>query len=118
MDVSVSGRNVELSPALRAAVERKVGSLGRYLRGVSTATVHFVEERNRRIAARDVVEVTIEGNGHHLRAKVAAGDPFAAVDAAVVKLEHQLRRVKTKLVSRSHPRRPAPTVVDPGEDEE
>ncbi|MBA2624357.1 MAG: ribosome-associated translation inhibitor RaiA [Acidimicrobiia bacterium] len=117
MDVSVSGRNVEVTPALRAAVERKVGRLGRYLSGVQRASVHFQEERNRRIAARDVCEVTLEGHGHHVRAKVAAGDPFAAIDAAVDKLEHQLHRVKTKLVGRSHPRRRprAAGMPEPGE---
>src|SRR3569832_1342330 len=70
------------------------------------AEVHFLEERNPRIAdKKDVCEVTIEGHGHHVRTKVAAGDPFSAVDAAAQKLEHQLHKLKTKLVGRSHPRR-------------
>ncbi|MBW3644882.1 MAG: ribosome-associated translation inhibitor RaiA [Actinobacteria bacterium] len=118
MDVTVSSRNVDLTDALRGAAEEKIGRLDRYLDGMERAEVHFFEERNPRIADKDVCEVTMSGHGHHVRAKVAASDPFAAVDAAVSKLEHQLHKLKTKLVSRSHPRRraepPAAALADPG----
>ena len=104
MDVTVSSRNVELSEALRSAVHDKVGRLDRFLDGMDRAEVHFFEEKNPRIVDRDVCEVTMEGHGHHVRVKAAAGDPFAAVDVAVGKLEQQLYKLKTKLVSRNHPR--------------
>src|SRR5215210_193952 len=71
---------------------------------MSHAEVHFVEERNPRISHKDTCEVTLEGHGHHVRAKCAAADPFSAIDLAVDKLEHQLHRLKTKLVDRSHPK--------------
>jgi putative sigma-54 modulation protein len=107
VDVQVSGRKVRLSPALRTAVEEKVGRLERYLPRVQRAEVHFAEEQNGRIPDKDVCEVLLEGGGHHLRARVAAPDPFAAIDAAVAKLEHQLHKVKTKVGSRSSSRRRA-----------
>jgi putative sigma-54 modulation protein len=105
VDVSVSSRNIELTDALRSMAEAKIGRLDRFLDGMDRAEVHFSEEKNPRIADRDLCEVTMEGHGHHVRAKVAATDPFAAIDAAVEKLEHQLTKLKTKLVSRNHPRR-------------
>ncbi len=105
MDVSVSSRNIELTEALRDVTTEKIGRLGRFLDGMDRAEVHFFEERNPRISDKDVCEVTMDGHGHHVRAKVSAADPFAAVDAAVNKLEHQLHKLKTKLVGRSHPRR-------------
>ena len=105
MDVTVSSRHVELTTALRRATEDRIGRLSRYLEGMDRAEVHLYEERNPRIAdKKDVCEVTVEGHGHHVRAKVAAPDPFSAVDAAAQKLEHQLHKLKTKLVGRSHPR--------------
>ena len=118
MDVSVSSRNIELTEALRDMTTEKIGRLGRFLDGMDRAEVHFFEERNPRIADKDICEVTMDGHGHHVRAKVAAADPFAAVDAAVNKLEQQLHKLKTKLVGRSHPRRrddqqfPPLTLVD------
>jgi putative sigma-54 modulation protein len=106
LDVTVSSRHVELTAALRSAAEERIGRLARYLDGMDRAEVHLFEERNPRIAdKKDVCEVTLEGHGHHVRTKVAAGDPFSAVDAAAQKLEHQLHKLKTKLVDRSHPRR-------------
>jgi putative sigma-54 modulation protein len=106
MDVSVSSRNIELTDALRSAAEEKVGRLTRFLDGMDRAEVHFLEEKNPRIAdKKDVCEVTMAGHGHHVRVKVAAADPFAAVDLAVNKLEHQLHKLKTKLVDRNHPRK-------------
>ena len=110
MEVQVSGRKVQLSPALREAVETKLGRLERFLRGDHRAEVVFLEERNGRIAdKKDVCEVLIDGSGHHLRARVAAPDPFAAIDAAVTKLEHQLGRVKDSVGRRgTGRRRPSP----------
>jgi len=105
MDVTVSSRHMELTDSLRQAAEEKIGRLERFLDGMERAEVHFSEEKNPRIADRDVCEVTLAGHGHHVRTKAVAADPFAAVDVAVDKLEHQLHKLKTKLVGRSKPRR-------------
>jgi len=105
LDVTVSSRHVELTAALRSAAEERIGRLTRYLDGMDRAEVHLYEERNPRIAdKKDVCEVTVEGHGHHIRTKVAAPDPFSAVDAAAHKLEQQLHKLKNKLVGRSHPK--------------
>lgn len=104
MEITVSSRSVPVSASLRAAVEEKVAKLGRLLEGMERAEVHFAEER-RRSADGEQCEVTLHGHGHHVRAKVSAPDGFAAIDAAVAKLEHQLRRLKGKLVARQHGRR-------------
>jgi len=105
MDVSIRGRNVELSDALRAAAEEKVTRLSRFLDGMDHVEIQFYEERNPRIAQRDVCEVTFKAHGHLLRAKASAVDPFAAIDGVVDKLEHQIEKLKGKLIGRSHPRR-------------
>lgn len=114
MDISVSSRNIELTDAVRSAAEEKIGRLARFLEGMDRAQVHLFEEKNPRIADRkDVCEVTMAGHGHHVRVKVAAADPVAAIDLAVNKLEQQLHKLKTKLLARNHPRK-APA-AGPGE---
>jgi putative sigma-54 modulation protein len=100
LEITVSARHTEISPALRAAAEEKIGRLSRFLDGMHRAEVHFSEEHNPRIAAKEVCEVSLEGRGHHVRCKVAAADGFAAIDLAVEKLEHQLYKLKSKLVPR------------------
>ena len=106
MDIVIQGRNVEVSDSLRMSVEEKVTHLVRFLDGMERAEVRFLEERNPRIADKEVCEVTMHGHGHVVRASAAAGDAFAAVDRVVDKLEHRIEKLKGKLNGRSHPRRP------------
>ena len=61
------------------------------------------------------------GHGHQVRAKVAAADQFAAVDAAVAKLETQLHKLKNRLVAKYHgkghaPAKPGGADEEPGDD--
>jgi putative sigma-54 modulation protein len=102
LEITVSARHMEVSDALREVTTDKIGRLSRFLEGMDRAEVHFAEERNPRIADREVCEVTMVGHGHHVRCKVAAPDGFVAVDRAVEKLEHQLHKLKTKLQRRHH----------------
>ena len=102
MEITVSSRHTEVSELLRESTVDKIGRLGRFLEGMDRAEVHFSEEHTRRSADKEVCEVTLVGHGHHVRCKVSAPDGFAAVDLAVEKLEHQLHKLKTKLLKRSH----------------
>ena len=99
MDVSISSRHTHVSSRLEDYTADKIGRLDRFVDGLDHAEVHFSEERNPRISDKEVLEVTLSGHGHHVRAKVAAPDPFSAVDLAVEKLERQLRKLKTKLMN-------------------
>jgi putative sigma-54 modulation protein len=105
MDIAFRGHNVELSDALRVTVTEKVTRLGRYLDGMDRVEVWFHEERNPRIAEREVCEITMYGHGHIVRAKASAPDTMAVVDRAVDKLEHRIEKLKGQLIGRSRPRR-------------
>jgi putative sigma-54 modulation protein len=102
VEITVSSRHTEVSELLRESTVDKIGRLGRFLEGMDRAEVHFSEEHTRRAADKEVCEVTLVGHGHHVRCKVSAPDGFAAVDLAVEKLEHQLHKLKTKLLKRTH----------------
>ena len=102
MEITVSSRHTEVSDLLRDSTVDKIGRLGRFLEGMDRAEVHFSEEHTRKAADKEVCEVTLVGHGHHVRCKVSAPDGFAAVDLAVEKLEHQLHKLKTKLLKRTH----------------
>lgn len=102
MEVKISHRRTELSPRLEDYVREKVGRLDRFVEGLDHADVHLFEEKNPRIADKEICEVTLEGHGHHVRCKVSAPDGFQAVDKAVTKLEKQLRKLKTRLINRWH----------------
>lgn len=103
MDIVVSGRNVAVADSVKAAITQKVGTLDRFLSGLDSAHVVFKEEKNPRIADKEHVEVTVEGHGHHIRAKGHAADQLTAVEIAVSRLEKQLHKLKTRVVKRHRP---------------
>ena len=105
MEVTVWGRNLEIPESVRAAAQEKVARLARLHDGWEQAEVHFSEERNPRIPDKEICEITLRGHGHIVRAKAASPDPLASVDRVIDKLEHQVAKLKTRLLRRSHPRR-------------
>jgi putative sigma-54 modulation protein len=100
VEITVSARNTEVSPALREAVEEKIGRLARKAHGLDRAAVHFSEERNPRIAEREICEVTLDGRGRLIRCKVTGSDTFVVIDRATAKLEQQIEKAKTRVMRR------------------
>jgi ribosome hibernation promoting factor len=104
MDTHISGRGIDLSPALRRRVEAKVAKVTRFLTKILEARVVLEMERHRHLA-----EVTLQAKGATLHAEGAAGDFYAAVDLAVESLARQARRRKDRLRARkARLSRPAP----------
>ena len=111
MDVVIADGRKIVSNQVRALTDEKVGRLGHLCPGLERAEVHFSEEHNPRISARECCEVVMSGHGRTVRAHAAARVPLVAVDLVVEKLEHQLEKTKGRMVGRSQPRhRPASTV--------
>ena len=118
MDVTIRGRNVEVTERLRTAAQEKVSRLARHHEGWEHAEIHFFEERNPRISAKEVCEATLRGHGRIIRAKAASADAMASLDRVVDKLEHQIEKLKSRLMSRSHPRRQPSLDAAPPEDDD
>jgi putative sigma-54 modulation protein len=112
MDIAIRGHKVDVPESLRAAVAEKVSRLARFLDGMDRAEVQFSEERNPRIAEREICEITVHGHGHIVRARAAAADTLGAVDLVMSKIEHRMERLKGKLLARSHPRHQGPLQSD------
>lgn len=94
MDIVVKGRNVEIPDHYRVHVEDKLARLERYDRKVIRFDVELFHEPNRRQSKNcQRVEITGKGRGPAVRAEACAGDFYAALDAAVTKLENRLRRL-------------------------
>ena len=102
MEVSISARHVDVTPRLKEVIHEKIGGLDRFIEGLDRAEVRLDKARNPRISEKDICEVVVEGHGHHLRCKVQATDPYRAVEKATLKLERQIRKLRTKLQIRYH----------------
>ncbi|MBV7272182.1 ribosome hibernation-promoting factor, HPF/YfiA family [Clostridium thailandense] len=97
MRITVSGKNIEVTNALRSTVEKKMSKLEKYFNPDVEAHATLSVEKNRQI-----VEVTISVGGILLRAEEAHDDMYASIDIVVDKLEGQIRKQKTKLQRRNH----------------
>jgi putative sigma-54 modulation protein len=95
MRTTVSGKNIDITNALKERVEKKLSNFERYFGPDTEAHATLSVEKNRHI-----IEVTIPFNGVILRGEEATGDMYTSIDNVVEKLERQMRRQKTKLEKR------------------
>jgi putative sigma-54 modulation protein len=94
MNIIVTGRHLEITPALRSYVEKKIIRFDRYLSNISEAIVTLYVEKYRHKA-----EVLLKVNGVLIQAEGITGDVYASIDEVTEKLERQIKKYKEKLVS-------------------
>ncbi len=95
MNINIRGEKLEVTPALREYVDKKVGRLERYFDAPLATTVNVTLSVNR---DKQNVEVTIPLKGSiTLRAEERHDDMYAAIDLVIDKLERQIRKHKTKV---------------------
>ncbi|KAJ48755.1 putative sigma-54 modulation protein [Clostridium tetanomorphum] len=97
MRITVAGKNIEITNALRGVVEKKLEKLDKYFNPDVEAHATLSVQKNRQI-----IEVTIPFNGVILRGEEVNEDMYASIDLVVDKIERQIRKQKTKLQKRNH----------------
>jgi putative sigma-54 modulation protein len=96
MQLQVSGRNLDVSAAIREYAERKLARIERHLTEDTRVDLELAIERNRSISANQHAELTVWTRGPVLRAHEYAEDMYAAIDLAVDKLDRQVRRYRER----------------------
>jgi putative sigma-54 modulation protein len=95
MIYNIRGENIEVTPALREYVEKKIGKLERYFENTEDVHVHVnLKVYNDK---QGKIEVTIPMPQLLLRAEERHDDMYAAIDLVADKLERQIRKHKTKV---------------------
>jgi ribosomal subunit interface protein len=93
VDIVVKARHTEIPERFRAHVTEKLAKIEKFDHKVISVDVECSRERNPRLSdQRERIELTIRSRGPVVRAEAAAPDCYAALDAAVSKLESRLRR--------------------------
>ncbi|MFC2029292.1 ribosome hibernation-promoting factor, HPF/YfiA family [Chloroflexota bacterium] len=100
MELTIKGRNVEVTDRLRDYVENKMGRLDRYLPTISGVWVDLSTEGARAAHDRQVCQVTVRSDGVILRAEERSDDMFTAIDAVQDKMYRQIARFKGKRENR------------------
>ncbi len=106
MQLTITGKNMEVPERLESYVRRKMGKLGRFVQDPVEVQVELAEENTKEVDQRQVVQVTIFKNGTTVRGEERAAEMRTAVDAVIEKIERQIRRSKDKRVSRKRRAKP------------
>ncbi|NMB01609.1 MAG: ribosome-associated translation inhibitor RaiA [Firmicutes bacterium] len=93
MRITISGKNLEITQALRGYVEKKVSKLEKYLNDNQTASAEVMLRTERGI---HIAEVTMNLSGVLLRGEGKTGDMYTSIDGAVDRIERQFNKYRTK----------------------
>ena len=95
MRLKITGRNIELTEGLKAAVEERLSRLDKYFNDDTIANVTMSVEKE-----RQKIEVTIPINGGVIRSEQVSSDMYVSIDLVEEIIERQLRKYKTKLIAK------------------
>ena len=110
MSVNVKGRNIEVTPALREYVEKKVAKVTKQFKAVGDISAVLKVEKGNHI-----VEITVPASGILLRAQETTKDMYSSIDLVVEKIERQIHKYKTRLMKRKYANFADPIPVTPAE---
>lgn len=101
MSITVTGRKMPVTDALREYAEEKIGNSMKVMDiDPLVAEVVLFVEKNPTNPRPAVCEVTLRTKGHIIRVEEHEEDMYAAIDVAAAKVVRQLRKYKTKVVDR------------------
>lgn len=97
MKITIVGKNLTLTDALKDTVEKKIGKLARYFAPEVEARATLSVQKSRQI-----IEVTIRFNGMILRGEESTDNMYNSIENVVDKIEKQIIKNKTKFERKLH----------------
>ena len=95
MTFIIIGKNIDVTPGLKEAVESKLGKLERYFTPDTEIHVTLSIQKE-----RQKIEVTIPVKGDIIRSEQVSSDMYVSIDLVEEVIERQLRKYKNKLIAR------------------
>lgn len=95
MRITITGRNIELTEGLKAAVEDKLSKLEKYFTPDTDVNVTLSVEKE-----RQKIEVTIPVKGNIIRSEQVSNDMYVSIDLVEEVIERQLKKYKKKIISK------------------
>ena len=95
MKFIIVGRNIEVTPGLKTAVEDKIGRLEKYFNPDTEVHVTLSVEKD-----RQKIEVTIPVKGSIIRSEQVSNDMYVSIDLVQEVIERQLKKYRTKLIDK------------------
>lgn len=97
MDIIIHGDKIKVTDAMKSYIEEKLGRLDKYLENSENVRANVIVKVKGHL---QTMEITIPLKSFILRSEETQEDFYAAVDKTIDKLERQIRKNKTRLMSR------------------
>lgn len=95
MKFIIIGKNMDVTPSLKEAVENKLGKLERYFTPDTEIHVTLSVQKE-----HQKIEVTIPVKGNIIRSEQESSDMYVSIDLVEEVIERQLRKYKNKLIAK------------------
>ena len=95
MKFVIIGKNIDVTPGLKASVEEKIGKLEKYFTPDTEVHVTLSVEKE-----RHKIEVTIPVRGTIIRSEQVSNDMYISIDLVEEIIERQLKKYKTKITDK------------------
>ena len=95
MKFIIIGKNIDVTPGLKDAVENKLGKLQRYFTPDTEIHVTLSVQKE-----HQKIEVTIPVKGNIIRSEQESDDMYVSIDLVEEIIERQLRKYKNKLIDK------------------
>jgi len=100
MEVVVVGKHTEVDAALRRLTEEKLARLEKYASDMRRIDVDYTESSTRRSDDSHTCEILVHVNQHLVKGVASSSEHAAALDLALDKVDHQMRRLHERRVSK------------------
>lgn len=95
--IDVFTKNLEVTDRINDYLMKKVSKLDRFMPGIEETRVDLEFEKSARSAAdRQIAQITVKSKRAVLRTEERADDIFAAIDAALDKMQRKMEKFKGK----------------------
>ncbi len=113
MQISVTGRHMDITDAIRTYAQDKVeGELAEFPRVVNVHVILDIEKY------RHLAEIVIQAANHiQVDARAESDDMYVSIDGAIDKASKQLRRLRDKVQSHKTREKLADIEIEAGENE-
>ena len=95
MKITISGKNIDVTEGLKAAVNEKLCKLEKYFTPDTNVIVTLSVEKE-----RQKIEVTIPVKGNIIRSEQVSNDMYVSIDLVEEVIERQLRKYKNKIADK------------------
>jgi putative sigma-54 modulation protein len=102
VDVVVFGKHVEIEPALRAVTLEKLERIGKFANDTRRIDVDYGMHQTRRAGDSCTCEILVHLTHHLVKGTASAAEHVMALDLALEKVEHQMRRLHERRVRRGN----------------